>query len=567
MDTNTDVIVPESEEIIATIANLYNKLLDIYKTEFLELKSSINFSELLEFIKSFPGVDSVSEAFLTVMADPNHKTYLTEIYQDFWRDYQEHQEIYISFKKQWSKILNFITNLEQQKKQNLIFYVNNWLDYLKQQSLLFTNHEIIHETITTVGKNLLNGVKNCLNDLVINNGYFNIKTNDLEAFTIGKNLATTPGKIVYQNDLMELIRYSHTTEQVYKTPILIIPPCINKYYILDLSNKNSLVQWLVNQGFVVYMISWNNPGAECANKEFSDYVINGSLQAVDVITKINSCQQIHAVGYCIGGTLLSCMLSYMEQLKDPRILSATHFMSLLDFSNLGDVSLFINEKTLNLVDKLMDKKGYFDGRLLSMVFNALRPNDLIWPYLINNYLLDKPLQAFDILYWNSDPTNLPANMYKFYLRNMCLKNLLCKPNGININGISIDLNKVTTPVFSVAGIKDHITPWQSVYAGTQLYGGSSQFILSSSGHVKGLINPPSDNKYSFKINIINKKIPKNPQNWLKNSTEHPGSWWNYWKNWLIKLSFDKISANQSCSIVNINNLKDAPGDYVLKKCK
>ncbi len=567
MDTNTDVIVPESEEIIATIANLYNKLLDIYKNEFLELKSSINFSELLEFIKSFPGVDSVSEAFLTVMADPNHKTYLTEIYQDFWRDYQEHQEIYISFKKQWSKILNFITNLEQQKKQNLIFYVNNWLDYLKQQSLLFTNHEIIHETITTVGKNLLNGVKNCLNDLVINNGYFNIKTNDLEAFTIGKNLATTPGKIVYQNDLMELIRYSHTTEQVYKTPILIIPPCINKYYILDLSNKNSLVQWLVNQGFVVYMISWNNPGAECANKEFSDYVINGSLKAVDVITKINSCQQIHTVGYCIGGTLLSCMLSYMEQLKDPRILSATHFMSLLDFSNLGDVSLFINEKTLNLADKLMDKKGYFDGRLLSMVFNALRPNDLIWPYLINNYLLDKPLQAFDILYWNSDPTNLPANMYKFYLRNMCLKNLLCKPNGININGISIDLNKVTTPVFSVAGIKDHITPWQSVYAGTQLYGGSSQFILSSSGHVKGLINPPSDNKYSFKINIINKKIPKNPQNWLKNSTEHPGSWWNYWKNWLTKLSFDKISANQSCSIVNINNLKDAPGDYVLKKCK
>ena len=567
MDTNTDVIVPESEEIIATIANLYNKLLDIYKTEFLELKSSINFSELLEFIKSFPGVDSVSEAFLTVMADPNHKTYLAEIYQDFWRDYQEHQEIYISFKKQWSKILNFITNLEQQKKQNLILYVNNWLDYLKQQSLLLTNHEIIHETINTLGKNLLNGVKNCLHDLVINNGYFNIKTNDLEAFTIGKNLATTPGKIVYQNDLMELIRYSHTTEQVYKTPILIIPPCINKYYILDLSNKNSLVQWLVNQGFVVYMISWNNPGAECANKEFSDYVINGSLKAVDVITKINSCPQIHAVGYCIGGTLLSCMLSYMEQLKDPRILSATHFMSLLDFSNLGDVSLFINEKTLNLADKLMDKKGYFDGRLLSMVFNALRPNDLIWPYFINNYLLDKPLQAFDILYWNSDPTNLPANMYKFYLRNMCLKNLLCKPNGVNINGISIDLNKVTTPVFSVAGIKDHITPWQSVYAGTQLYGGSSQFILSSSGHVKGLINPPSDNKYSFKINIINKKIPKNPQNWLKNSTEHSGSWWNYWKNWLTKLSFDKISANQSCSIVNINNLKDAPGDYVLKKCK
>jgi len=448
----------------------------------------------------------------------------------------------------------------------LIFSFNNWLDLIKQQSLLFASSEIINTTINSDGKNLLNGIKNCLSDLVINNGYFNIKTNDLKAFTIGKNLAATPGKIIYQNDLMELIQYSPTTEQVYKTPLLIIPPCINKYYVLDLSAKNSLVQWLVEQGFIVYMISWNNPGPELAYKEFSDYVTDGPLKAVDIITKINSCSGIHTVGYCIGGTLLGCMLSYMEQLKDPRILSATHFMSLLDFSNLGDVGLFINENILNFVEKLINKKGYFDGRLLSMSFNTLRPNDLIWPYFINNYLLDKPLQAFDVLYWNSDPTNLPANMYKFYLRNLCFKNLLCKPNGVIINGVPIDLTKVTTPVFSLAGIKDHITPWQGVYASAQLYSGPSQFVLSSSGHVKGLINPPNDNKYSFRINIINKKIPKNHQVWLKNSTEHQGSWWNYWKNWLNNISFEKINVKQSSALVNINVLRDAPGSYVLKKC-
>jgi polyhydroxyalkanoate synthase len=566
MDTCKEVVIQESEEILSTITNLCNKLLQIYKTEFTDLKSSITFSELLEFLKNLPGVNNFYETLLTFMTNPNHKNYMAEVYKDFLKDYQEHKEIYISFKKQWHKILNFITTLEQPQKQNLIFSFNNWLDLIKQQSLLFASSEIINTTINSDGKNLLNGIKNCLSDLVINNGYFNIKTNDLKAFTIGKNLAATPGKIIYQNDLMELIQYSPTTEQVYKTPLLIIPPCINKYYVLDLSAKNSLVQWLVEQGFIVYMISWNNPGPELAYKEFSDYVTDGPLKAVDIITKINSCSGIHTVGYCIGGTLLGCMLSYMEQLKDPRILSATHFMSLLDFSNLGDVGLFINENILNFVEKLINKKGYFDGRLLSMSFNTLRPNDLIWPYFINNYLLDKPLQAFDVLYWNSDPTNLPANMYKFYLRNLCFKNLLCKPNGVIINGVPIDLTKVTTPVFSLAGIKDHITPWQGVYASAQLYSGPSQFVLSSSGHVKGLINPPTDNKYSFRINIINKKIPKNHQVWLKNSTEHQGSWWNYWKNWLNNISFEKINVKQSSALVNINVLRDAPGSYVLKKC-
>jgi polyhydroxyalkanoate synthase len=239
-------------------------------------------------------------------------------------------------------------------------------------------------------------------------------------------------------------------------------------------------------------------------------------------------------------------------------------MSLLDFSNIGDISMFVNESSLGFLENVMNKKGYLDGRILSMAFNALRPNDLIWPYFINNYLLNKPLQAFDILYWNSDPTNLPANMYKFYLRDICYKNLLCKPNAIEIKGVGIDLSKVTVPMFSVAGEKDHITPWKSVYSSARLYGGSSQFILSSSGHVKGLINPPKDNKYSYKISVFNKKLPKNPAVWLDRSIEYPGSWWNYWKNWLISINSEKIKSKE-CAALNINSLRDAPGNYVLKR--
>ncbi len=556
MDLNKDVIINNSEEIILTISNLCNKLLKIYKTEFTEIKAP------LEFLQISAECDICLKEFLIFIADSKNKDQIHQLYQDFWKEYRTNNEIYLLFKKYWGKTLDLIINLEESSKQKLIIYFNNWIDSLAQQSCLLINEEFINTTINTMGVNLLQGIKNCLNDLVANNGYFNIKTNNLEEFTIGKNLAITPGKIIYQNDLIELIQYLPTTEKIYKVPLLIIPPCINKYYILDLSPENSLVKWLVDLGFTVYMISWVNPGPELSNKNFSDYMIDGPLKAIDIITKNNSCSTVHTVGYCIGGTLLSCMLSYMEQLKDHRIISATHFMSLLDFSNLGDINIFVNEAILNFLENLMNNKGYLDGRLLQMVFNSLRPNDLIWPYFINNYLLDKPLKAFDVLYWNSDSTNLPAQMYNFYLRNLCFKNLLQKPNGITINNIPINLNKVNVPIFSVAGEKDHITPWKSVYAGAQLYKSQSQFVLSSSGHVKGLINPPADHKYSFRIN---NKMPKNPEEWLKTSKEHPGSWWNYWTNWLTSINSEQVAVKNLGLKNNINILRDAPGSYVLKR--
>lgn len=449
----------------------------------------------------------------------------------------------------------------QQTPFNLNFFINNYLAYLKQQSLFLTNFEITQITKTTKGQNLLHGAYNFLADLIANNGYFNIKTNDLSAFTVGNNIAATPGKVIFQNDLMELIHYTSATQQIYKIPLLIIPPCINKYYVLDLSVNNSLVKWLVQQGFNVYIISWNNPGKELAHKNFDDYILDGALQAVNFITSFNNTSKIHLAGYCIGGTILSCMLSYMQQQRDLRVASATLFMSLLDFSNLGDLGSFINEPILNILETLINKKGYLDGRLLNMAFNLLKPNELFWPYFIKNYLLNKPLSAFDILYWNSDSTNLPAAMYKFYLNTICLQNALCKPNYIKINQTPINIHSITTPTFSVGGMKDHITPWQAVYDGAKLYAGDSEFILSSSGHVKGLINPPNDNKYYFKINKINKKLPKNHQIWLKNSIEHTGSWWPYWKKWLTNINDEQTTIIPQSKI----NLRNAPGIYVLKK--
>lgn len=469
-------------------------------------------------------------------------------------------------KKYWLKLLDLI-DLEYNKKNHFIFYINIFLDGIAPQNFLTINPELIYSTIENLGKNLFNCIERFLTDLINNHGYFQVKTTDFTAFTVGKNLATTPGKVIFKNDLMELIRYTPTTNTVYQTPLLFIPPFINKYYILDLSENNSLVKWLVNQGIVVYMISWVNPQADLAHKKFSDYLIDGPLKAIDIITKLNLHPKVHLAGYCVGGTLLSCVLSYMQKNKDNRVLSATHFMSLVDFSNLGNIGALINESSLDLLELLINKKGYLDGRLLSMAFSALRPADLIWPYIINHYLLNKRLKALDILYWNSDLTNLPAKMYIFYLRTMCFQNKLMKPGSIKLNGVTINLNSIKVPIFCVAGDTDHITVWQSVYNGAKLYGGSVEFILSGSGHIKGIINPPADQKYSFRTNNDSTNINNlTPEQWLQGSIKHSGSWWPYWLKWIVKLNSKKIKVkNLQAKIRDLSNAPDAPGSYVLKR--
>lgn len=544
----------EFTNVVRLISALCSKLLNIYKTEFVNQQSP------LDFLYIIPGFQDLLEISLIIskkFIEPEYNKRFNQLYQEFYQDYQKHAQLYLSFKHGWIKLLDIIGVVEPKKRATLVYVFNNLLDYLQQQKLLYLNQELL-------STNLLYGIKNFLTDLVYNNGYFNIKNNDLNAFKVGKNIAVTRGKVIYKNYLIELIEYSAATETVYKIPILIIPPCINKYYILDLSSNNSLVKWLVEQGFVVYIISWRNPDQKHANTEFADYVIDGALTAIKIINNIVGHKQIHTVGYCIGGTILGCLLSYIKQIEDIKVLSATHFMSLLDFSDIGELGIFLNLNNLNFLEKNINNKGYLDGRILSMAFNALRPNDLIWPYFINNCLLNKPLQAFDILYWNSDPTNLPANMYKFYLKQICYNNLLCKPNGIKIKNIGIDLNKIKVPVFMVAGEKDHITPCRAVYASSKLYSGHTQFILANSGHVKGLINPPADNKYSYKVNIFNKKLPKNFNTWLKNAIDYPGSWWPYWQRWLLNINNEQLAAKDFHKLKN-NHLADAPGSYVLER--
>ena len=588
-------------KISLTINQQLNQLLDLYKTDFMTDVNKIasTTESLASILQIFPGLDIFIEAWQKITAQflakssnefsvplTGKSNCIIKLQQEF---FEEHKQIYTTtiepilnnidtnhnyylylknlhnlIKKYYLKLLDLI-NLDHNKKNRLIFYFNNLLDTIAPQNFLTINLELMSTTIENRGQNLFTAIEKFLTDLINSKGYFQIKTTDFSAFKIGQNLATTPGKIIFKNDLMELISYTPTTKNVYKAPILLIPPFINKYYILDLSANNSLVKWLVHQGLVVYIISWVNPTTSLADKQFSDYVLDGPLKAIDIITKFHGHPKLHLAGYCIGGTILSCALAYMQQTNDDRALSATHFMSLVDFSNLGNISALINEHSLNLLEKLINNKGYLDGRLLSMAFSALRPSDLIWPYVINNYLLNKPLKALDISYWNADITNLPANMYMFYLRSMCLHNKLKEPNEIQLNGISINLQNINVPIFSLAGDTDHITVWQAVYNSSKVYGGPVEFVLSTSGHIKGLINPPIDNKYSFKINT-NPKLPATPEQWLADAEEHQGSWWPYWLNWLTNITSEKINAEHFATkiVTDFNNAPNAPGSYVLQ---
>ncbi len=453
--------------------------------------------------------------------------------------------------------------LDEQTLQKADFFARQFVSAMAPTNFALTNPEVLEETRRTGGLNLSQGLENFKRDIDPNTGMLRIKMADPNAFTLGKDIATTPGKVVYQNRLMQLIQFKPATPNVNKRPLLVVPPIINKYYIMDLKEKNSLIKWLVAQGHTVFLISWVNPDASYAQTKFDDYLSQGTLAALDAIEKQTGEKTVNAIGYCIGGTLLGCTLAYMAAVGDNRIGSATFFTTMLDFSEPGELGVFLSERSVAAIEQKNAERGYLEGAEMAGAFSSMKENDLMWSFWINNYLMGRPLSAFDMLYWNSDSTNMPAAMHSFYLRNMYLENNLCKPGGITLLGQPIDLSKITVPCTFVSAIEDHIAPWKSNYMGARLLGGPVRFVLGGSGHIAGIINPPAGGKYCYWVNE-GSNLPENPDEWLSSAAKAPGSWWTDWQSWVVSLAQEMVPARDP-EQGPLGVIEDAPGAYCSKR--
>ncbi len=450
-----------------------------------------------------------------------------------------------------------VEGLDDKTSQKVDFYTRQFVDAMAPSNFVMTNPEVLRATLESGGENLVKGLHNLLDDLEQGKGRLKIKMTDIEAFDLGVNIALTPGKVVYQNDLMQLIQYAPATEEVHKRPLLIVPPWINKFYILDLRPKNSFIRWAVEQGHTVFVISWVNPDEKLALKTFEDYMTEGPLDALDAIEKATGETDANVIGYCLGGTLLASTLAYMAAKKDQRVKSATFFTTMIDFSDAGELGVFIDEAQLAALEEKMSEKGYLEGAEMATTFNMLRANDLIWSFVVNNYLMGKDPFPFDLLYWNSDSTRMPAAMHSFYLRKMYQENKLIEAGGITLKGVKIDLSKVKEPACLISTREDHIAPWKSTYTATQLLGGPAKFILAGSGHIAGVVNPPESEKYGY---WTNPKNPKDPAGWLSGAEEHKGSWWPEWNDWVAAFGDGKVPA-RTPGDGKLKVIEDAPGSY------
>ncbi len=450
-----------------------------------------------------------------------------------------------------------VEGLEDKTARKVQFYTRQFVDAMAPTNFVHTNPTVLKATLDSGGDNLVKGLQNLLEDLERGRGQLQIKMTDLKAFKPGENIAVTPGKVVFQNELMQLLQYAPSTAQVHRRPLLIIPPWINKFYILDLNAKKSFVKWAVDQGFTVFMTSWINPDEQLAHKKFEDYMLS-IVEGMDAIEQATGEREINAAGYCLGGTILLTTLAYLAAKKDKRVQSAICFACMTDFSEPGELEVFIDEELITLLEKQMGERGYLDGSQMAGVFSMLRANDLIWYFVVNNYLLGKDPYPFDLLYWNSDSTRMPRDMHSFYVRNMYQKNLLREPGGLTLAGVPIDLRKIKTPVCFLSAYEDHIAPWKSTYAGTQLVGGPVKFVLSGSGHIAGVINPASSDKYGF---WLNPKTPPNPDDWLNEAVKQDGSWWPDWLAWLTPHAGPQVPA-RAPGDGKLKPIEDAPGSYV-----
>jgi len=459
------------------------------------------------------------------------------------------------------KTMTDIEGLSEADAHKVKFHTEQMANALSPSNFLFTNPEVIKETIDTGGQNLVRGAENLQRDLDAGDGQLKITQTDPDAYELGRNIATTPGKVIYQNDLLQLIQYQPTTEKVHRRPLLIIPPWINKYYILDLQPQNSFIRWAVDQGYTVFVASWANPDTQLAEKTMEDYLQEGILDAISAIEWATGESEVSMIGYCVGGTLTSAALAYMAANNDSRVKAVTFFAAQTDFSEAGDLKVFIDDKQLDSLDQQMQDTGYLEAGAMATTFNMLRSNDLIWSFYVNNYLMGKDPMQFDLLYWNADATRMPRLLHMYYLRECYMHNNLAKPGGITLKGVPIDLSKVTIPVYLQAAKEDHIAPYASVFKSKNLFRGPVRFMLAGSGHIAGVINPPAANKYNY---WMNEAQPNDLDEWLAGAEPHQGSWWNDWDNWLAPLSGDDVAA-RTPGDGELAIIEDAPGSYVRVK--
>lgn len=454
-------------------------------------------------------------------------------------------------------LLSCVENLEahdQRSSERLQYYTRQMVNALAPTNFALTNPEVLRKTLQTKGENLLTGLEMMVEDKKKSADVLNVCMSEPNAFELGKTIAMTPGAVVAENSLMQLLQYAPTTAQVKRTPVLIVPSWVNKYYVLDLTEKNSFVKWLTDQGHTVFMISWANPDSSFRNVGFDDYIQQGPLAALDMIERITGEAQVSAVGYCLGGILLAAALAYSDGSNEHRFASATYFASSIDFRDPGDIGVLVDEGMIESVEHKMQHNGYFDGRLLSAGFNLLKENDLFWNYYVLNYLKGERPAALDLMHWNSDNTNVPAATHRFIMRELHMNNRLVKPNGLMLNGRAIDLHNVVTPTYVLATDKDHIARWRSCYAATQLQSGDKRFVLAGSGHIAGVINPPNAHKYYY---YVNPETPPQPDDWLDRAFKVEGSWWTDWATWQESHAGEWIPAR---SIENA--IEPAPGRYV-----
>jgi len=471
------------------------------------------------------------------------------------------KQVYLLTTQWGDRLVKDAAGVDEPTRKKAEFYVKQIANAISPSNFVLTNPELLRETLSSNAENLARGMHMLSEDIKAGHGNLKIRQSDPSMFEIGRNLALTPGKVVFQNELMQLIQYEATTKEVLKIPLLIVPPWINKFYILDLTPEKSFIKWCVDQGISVFVISWVNPDAKLAEKSFEQYMREGVIAALDAVEEATNETQVNAIGYCVGGTLLSITLAYLAAKKQNRVKSATLFAAQVDFSNAGDLMVFVDEERVKQLEEHMKKQGYLEASRMANTFNMLRSNDLIWPYIVNNYMRGKMPLPFDILYWNSDATRMPAANHSFYLRNCYLDNKLTK-GEMEIAGVTLDLHKVKVPIYNLATVEDHIAPAKSVLVGSQYFGGVVKYVLAGSGHIAGVINPPAKPKYQYWTG--EKPTGSSVDNWRKTATEHPGSWWPDWLEWLKSQGPETVPA-RTIGGHKLKPLEDAPGSYVKVK--